>query len=165
MFFLGPNEFKTWTPHCICSQAPWPPQPWQNTLNATQDGPMCLQKNYLDFQPQIQGQEDCLYLNVYTPDVSRTACSYRIRCASCTSVFSLLERMGVWQELPWHFLQILSNVWLSLSRQFFLIFFKETHLCKIFCQVTDVTSLIFPQCSAAILQKSLYPTLLVYLDA
>lgn len=48
-------------------KAPWPPQPWGNTLNATQDGPMCMQKDYLDANLRVQGQEDCLYLNVYTP--------------------------------------------------------------------------------------------------
>ncbi|KDR18975.1 venom carboxylesterase-6-like [Zootermopsis nevadensis] len=50
-------------------KAPEPPQPWGNILNATQDGPMCMQKNYLEPNPRVQGQEDCLYLNVYTPDL------------------------------------------------------------------------------------------------
>ncbi|GFG30806.1 hypothetical protein Cfor_10869 [Coptotermes formosanus] len=60
---VGPLRFK----------APWPVQPWRKTLNATQDGPMCVQKNYLDIHPQVQGQEDCLYLNVYTPYLRPTA--------------------------------------------------------------------------------------------
>jgi hypothetical protein len=54
----------------VCTQAPHPPQPWSDVLNATQDGPLCMQKNYLEPNPTVQGQEDCLYLNVYTPDVS-----------------------------------------------------------------------------------------------
>jgi len=56
-------------------------------------------------------------------------------------------------------------VQLSPSRRFFLIFVEETHLCKIFCQVMDLISLIFPQCSAAFLRKSLYLTILVHHDA
>ncbi|KAI4468856.1 carboxylesterase [Holotrichia oblita] len=43
------------------------PQPagnWDNTLDATQDLPECYQEDYLGFP---RGVEDCLYLNVYTP--------------------------------------------------------------------------------------------------
>ncbi|KAJ9594872.1 hypothetical protein L9F63_013833 [Diploptera punctata] len=50
-------------------KAPEPPGMWPGVLNATADGPMCMQKNYMDANPQVQGQEDCLYLNVYTHDV------------------------------------------------------------------------------------------------
>ncbi|XP_069690788.1 juvenile hormone esterase-like [Periplaneta americana] len=49
---------------------PAPPERWDGVFNATKDGPLCLQKDYLQLVPQVQGQEDCLYLNVYTPTVN-----------------------------------------------------------------------------------------------
>lgn len=106
-------------------------------MNATQDGPMCLQKNYLEFQPQIQGQEDCLYLNVYTPSVSHTACSGWIRCASCTSALSFLMN-GYVTGIA---LTLSQNVVLCLieSQQAFLLtFVNETQVCKIFFNIPIV---------------------------
>lgn len=38
-------------------------------LDATQDAPHCIQKNYLFGNPRVEGQEDCLYLNVFTPQI------------------------------------------------------------------------------------------------
>ncbi|XP_069689983.1 juvenile hormone esterase-like isoform X1 [Periplaneta americana] len=49
---VGPLRFK----------APQPVDFWNKKWNATVDGPMCIQKT-----KPIVGQEDCLYLNVYTP--------------------------------------------------------------------------------------------------
>lgn len=55
-------------------QPPQPPAPWEGIRNATTVPPVCTQKipaagngvhNLL-----VAGQEDCLYLNVYTPKVS-----------------------------------------------------------------------------------------------
>lgn len=43
-------------------QAPLPVEPWEGVLNATKDGPICIQ--YL--QNMVIGQEDCLYLSVYS---------------------------------------------------------------------------------------------------
>ncbi|PSN33169.1 Venom carboxylesterase-6 [Blattella germanica] len=65
---IGELRFKVLKFH-ITVQAPEPPRPWNGVLNATADGPLCLQKNYLELNPQVQGQEDCLYLNVYTPNL------------------------------------------------------------------------------------------------
>ncbi|XP_073982355.1 juvenile hormone esterase-like [Rhodnius prolixus] len=49
-------------------------EPWQGTLNATEDLPKCIQ--IPSFIPSMRnkpiGQEDCLYLSVYTPEVSPT---------------------------------------------------------------------------------------------
>nr|WCC58156.1 carboxylesterase [Pharsalia antennata] len=47
-------------------KAPEPPEKWNGILDATQDGPICIQKNYFFANPIVEGQEDCLYLNVYT---------------------------------------------------------------------------------------------------
>ncbi|XP_014294138.1 carboxylic ester hydrolase [Halyomorpha halys] len=39
-------------------------------LDALEEGPPCLQIDSLDSSDQVIGDEDCLYLNVYTPGVS-----------------------------------------------------------------------------------------------
>lgn len=48
-------------------QAPIAVSPWATTLNATKASPMCIQRNPYVRQVDIEGQEDCLYLNIYTP--------------------------------------------------------------------------------------------------
>lgn len=44
-------------------------KPWKNVLRAHKDGPMCLQKNPYFREYEVHGEEDCLYLNVYAPEV------------------------------------------------------------------------------------------------
>nr|CAD7454741.1 unnamed protein product [Timema tahoe] len=47
--------------------------PWTGVLNATSDVPvMCIQKNYLLPNPSVSGVEDCLVLNVFTPELNRS---------------------------------------------------------------------------------------------
>ncbi|XP_035435441.2 juvenile hormone esterase [Spodoptera frugiperda] len=48
-------------------KAPVPVEPWQGTLDATKESPVCVQRNPYTRQEEIVGQEDCLYLNIYTP--------------------------------------------------------------------------------------------------
>ncbi|XP_069696461.1 esterase E4-like isoform X1 [Periplaneta americana] len=50
-------------------QPPQPPESWTGVLKATKEGPDCIQKPFpeLPSLPEIVGDEDCLYLNVYTP--------------------------------------------------------------------------------------------------
>ncbi|KAK4880303.1 hypothetical protein RN001_008449 [Aquatica leii] len=52
---------------------PKSPIPWgNNILDATKDAPKCIQKNFFtSLNPKIEGKEDCLYLNVYTPKLSK----------------------------------------------------------------------------------------------
>jgi para-nitrobenzyl esterase len=58
---VGPNRWK----------APYPPQPWTGVRNATQFGATCPQAATL-FGPAT-ANEDCLTLNVYTPEPASTA--------------------------------------------------------------------------------------------
>lgn len=46
--------------------------PWDYVLDATTEKNKCIQKNlFMHFTSKILiGEEDCLYLNVYTPEVS-----------------------------------------------------------------------------------------------
>ncbi|KAJ4446947.1 hypothetical protein ANN_13649 [Periplaneta americana] len=48
---------------------PQPPEPWTGVLDATKEGPDCMQRPLppRPKSPEVVGDEDCLYLNVYTP--------------------------------------------------------------------------------------------------
>jgi carboxylesterase type B len=56
-------------------KAPQPVEPWfHNILYAHEEPPMCSQVNTFAMSKsdmKFEGQEDCLYLNVYTPEVSQ----------------------------------------------------------------------------------------------
>ncbi len=51
--------------------APQNPEAWSNTLSATSYAPVCTQKRFDqgDTTYTIEGAEDCLYLNVWTPQL------------------------------------------------------------------------------------------------
>lgn len=52
-------------------QDPVPAKPWDGLLPATTIKSDCIQKNVLLPNPTVSGSEDCLYLNVYRPIVSK----------------------------------------------------------------------------------------------
>lgn len=64
---IGENRFKE----------PSEPQPWKGTWNATNFGGICMQfaEVYLPGHDRIQGNEDCLYVNVYTPQINSQSSS------------------------------------------------------------------------------------------
>lgn len=51
-------------------QPPVPPDPWEDTLDATQIHPVCPQRDIYRRVDLFEGDEDCLYLNVYTPNLN-----------------------------------------------------------------------------------------------
>lgn len=53
---------------------PQPVSPWPGVWNATAPGNACLG---IDYKGGIVGQEDCLYLNVYTPKVNTVFTVFR----------------------------------------------------------------------------------------
>ena len=54
---------------------PVPANSWGTLINGSKEAPTCLQYNL--FAPGfVFGQEDCLYLNIYTPQVK---CIIKIR--------------------------------------------------------------------------------------
>jgi hypothetical protein len=53
-----------------CVQSPQAAGPWDGVLDATRTAPKCIQRNIFIFEEEVSGEEDCLYLNVYTPQVS-----------------------------------------------------------------------------------------------
>ncbi|XP_065219707.1 juvenile hormone esterase-like [Planococcus citri] len=51
---------------------PIPVKPWSDIKNASIPGPICTQFKLISLNSEIAGQEDCLYLNVFTPmDLSK----------------------------------------------------------------------------------------------
>ncbi|KAF2889220.1 hypothetical protein ILUMI_16954, partial [Ignelater luminosus] len=76
-------------------KAPVPPIPWIVVRDATKDGPMCIQKNYLySLDPPIEGEEDCLYINVYTPKVFLFILSAQNENASLLPVMVYIHHSG-----------------------------------------------------------------------
>lgn len=52
-------------------KAPRNPETWSEILNTTEFAPVCPQKKFAqgDTTYTIEGNEDCLYLNIWTPDI------------------------------------------------------------------------------------------------
>ncbi|KAF5299082.1 hypothetical protein FQR65_LT09440 [Abscondita terminalis] len=57
---VGDLRFKA-----IINKAPVPITEWDEVLDATQERPQCYQRHMIRFD-EVDGSEDCLYLNVYT---------------------------------------------------------------------------------------------------
>lgn len=55
-------------------QPPLPHGPWKGTLNATKVHSVCPQRDIYRRSEVFEGEEDCLYLNVYTPQVRSHIC-------------------------------------------------------------------------------------------
>ncbi|KAI5643915.1 carboxylesterase family domain-containing protein [Phthorimaea operculella] len=54
-------------------QAPQPPAHWEGIRNASEHGSICIQADPLAGNKFVPSSEDCLYLNVYTPDLEPKA--------------------------------------------------------------------------------------------
>lgn len=52
---------------CAFLQNPLPAKPWDGVLDATRDSQKCIQRDPYRRDMEIEGSEDCLYLNVYAP--------------------------------------------------------------------------------------------------
>ena len=63
VFFFGAVPFAAPPIGSLRWRAPQPPSSWEGTRNATVQSPMCSQGS------PVSGQEDCLYLNVFTQSV------------------------------------------------------------------------------------------------
>lgn len=53
-------------------QEPQPAKPWPGVLQATRPAAVCIQRDVYLHMKDITGSEDCLYANVYVPEVGST---------------------------------------------------------------------------------------------
>merc|ERR1711881_365798 len=61
-------------------QPPLPSSSWGETLVATEDGPACpQQKSFGEDIGSYTGDEDCLYLNIYTPTLTRSTNPFALK--------------------------------------------------------------------------------------
>lgn len=51
-------------------QPPVIAKPWKEERQAVKDSEICIQRDPFRRDVEIEGSEDCLYLNVYTPQVN-----------------------------------------------------------------------------------------------
>lgn len=56
-------------------------KPWLGVWDATRPGSVCLQYDHMTYlkDEPIIGDEDCLYVNVYTPEVSLFICYWEVK--------------------------------------------------------------------------------------
>jgi hypothetical protein len=54
-------------------QAPQKKKPWEGVLKAHFDSPLCIQRDPFRRDMEVEGSEDCLFLNVYAPEVVKEA--------------------------------------------------------------------------------------------
>lgn len=52
-------------------KSPEPAGPWEGVLDATNHRPKCAHWNF--WRKDVVGGDDCLYLNVYTPELDKDA--------------------------------------------------------------------------------------------
>ena len=51
-------------------QPPQPAKPWSGVRAADKPGDMCIQRNLFMQMEELEGSEDCLYINVYAPETT-----------------------------------------------------------------------------------------------
>jgi hypothetical protein len=74
-------------PCCLPLQSPQPFGKWKGVLDATRPVPKCVQRNVYVDEQEVSGQEDCLFINVYTPHVSISTSLILLRFSALRKVW------------------------------------------------------------------------------
>ncbi|KAI4466390.1 carboxylic ester hydrolase [Holotrichia oblita] len=90
---------------------------WKGVRNATEDAPICIQQDFLFHKdPQIEGSEDCLYLNVYTPkdflnydDEAPGNWAFKDQVAALKWVHNNIHYFGQQQDAPYNWRKLLGD--------------------------------------------------------